>query len=349
MTIKKQRNNLVELARFLFSLLVVGYHVQMTWARGGVQFFAGGALAVEFFFLISGFFFARSVEKIAARDRVQIGKETIGFIWGKLKGILPIHVVAILLMILVIVITKGGEAGNLIFQGIPSIFLVQTAAVWNDSYQQALVVPEWYLSAMLLTMLILFPLSLVFKKKTKGATCVVFLLLLMIPIILGGVMLTKGAFPKNLEQNMRAWGEMCVGMLACYLSSRLQKTNLSDRVIKALPVLETILYCVPIVVGIIPLSPNAMSVTMIVTVVCVFGAIAITFSGRGLQIRNRKANEAFGFLGGLSLPVYLLHPVIISLFEYTGIQMPLWGWHLLIFPLSIGAALLYHSISKWRQ
>lgn len=44
-----------------------------------------------------------SVEKIAARDRVQIGKETIRFMWGKLKGILPIHVVAILLMILVIV------------------------------------------------------------------------------------------------------------------------------------------------------------------------------------------------------------------------------------------------------
>lgn len=44
--IKKQRNNLVELAWFLFSLLVIGYHVQMTWAGDGSQFFAGGALAV---------------------------------------------------------------------------------------------------------------------------------------------------------------------------------------------------------------------------------------------------------------------------------------------------------------
>lgn len=84
--IKKQRNNLVELARFLFSLLVIGYHVQMTWAGGGVQFFAGGALAVEFFFLISGFFFARSVEKIAAREPVQIGKETIGFMRERSEG-----------------------------------------------------------------------------------------------------------------------------------------------------------------------------------------------------------------------------------------------------------------------
>lgn len=160
MNMKKQRNNIVELARFLFSLLVIGYHVQMTWTGGGVQFFAGGALAVEFFFLISGFFFAKSVEKTSSQEHVRIIKETKRFMWRKFKGILPVHAVAILSMILVILFTKREEVGSLIAQGVPSIFLVQTAAVWNDSYQQALIVPEWYLSAMLLTMLIMFPFSL---------------------------------------------------------------------------------------------------------------------------------------------------------------------------------------------
>lgn len=84
MNMKKQRNNLVELARFLFSLLAIGYHVQMTWAGGGVQFFAGGALAVEFFFLISGFFFAKSVEKVSSHEHVRITNETKRFMWGKL-------------------------------------------------------------------------------------------------------------------------------------------------------------------------------------------------------------------------------------------------------------------------
>ena len=330
----------------MFSLLVIGYHVQMTWAGGGVQFFAGGALAVEFFFLISGFFFARSVEKTAARDHVRIAKETIGFMRGKLKGILSIHIVAILLMILVILLTKREEAGSLILHGIPSIFLVQTAAVWNDSYQQALIIPEWYLSAMLLMMLAMFPLSLWLKKKTKGAAYVGFLLALMLLITLAGIFLSKGALPKNLMMNIRAWGEMCIGMLACYLSMQLAKASPAQRIKKFLPALEMIFYCIPILVGMIPLSPNAMVTTMIVSVVCIFGALVITFSGNGIQMSSSKANETFGFLGSLSLPIYLLHPVLISLFEYTGIQMPLWGWHLLIFPLSIGAAFLYHSISK---
>ena len=201
----------------------------------------------------------------------------------------------------------------------------------------------------LLTMLILFPVSLWFKRKMKGAAYVGFLLILMFPIILTGICLSKGAFPKNLEQNMRAWGEMCVGMLAYHLSICLAKASLTLQVKRCLPAIETILYCVPILVGIIPISSDSAAMTMVVSVVCIFGAISITFSGNGLRISNSKVNEAFGFLGSLSLPIYLLHPVLISLFEYTGIQMPLSGWHLLIFSLSIGAALLYHLIRRRRQ
>ena len=63
------RNNLVELARFLFSILVVGYHIQMTFSGDSIDFFENGAVAVEFFFLISGYFLARSVEKISTKEK----------------------------------------------------------------------------------------------------------------------------------------------------------------------------------------------------------------------------------------------------------------------------------------
>ena len=51
-----KRNNLVEFARFMFSLLVIGYHIQMSLGDSKINFFENGALAVEFFFLVSGFF-----------------------------------------------------------------------------------------------------------------------------------------------------------------------------------------------------------------------------------------------------------------------------------------------------
>lgn len=44
----KNRNVIIELARFLFSILVVGYHVQMSMNNTAADFFENGALAVEF-------------------------------------------------------------------------------------------------------------------------------------------------------------------------------------------------------------------------------------------------------------------------------------------------------------
>ncbi len=67
-----KRNNLVEFARFLFSVLVIGYHVQMSFSGDGIDLFENGALAVEFFFLISGYFFARSIEKLKNKYLRQI-------------------------------------------------------------------------------------------------------------------------------------------------------------------------------------------------------------------------------------------------------------------------------------
>ena len=64
------RNNLVELERFLYSILVVGYHIQSAYLHGDgrTNFFQNGSSAVEFFFLISGYFMARSIEKIINKE-----------------------------------------------------------------------------------------------------------------------------------------------------------------------------------------------------------------------------------------------------------------------------------------
>ena len=61
----KPRNNIVELGRFIYSLLVLGYHVQFSYKDDKVDPFENGALAVEYYFLLSGYFLARSLEKLA--------------------------------------------------------------------------------------------------------------------------------------------------------------------------------------------------------------------------------------------------------------------------------------------
>ena len=236
----QQRNNLVEFARFLFSLLVVGYHVQMTWAGNKLSVFEGGALAVEFFFLISGYFLARSIEKISAKEEINIFKETLMFMWGKIKAILPVHVVAIIGMVIVILSTKINEAGKIILNGLPSVFLVHMIVVWNDSFNLALIVPEWYISSMLICMLFMFPIGVLLHKKINGALVTLCLLgILVIALLIYGFS-AKWKLSQNFVYDLRAWGEMYVGMFAYFFSPILAKKVANGS--KLFPILEVIFY-----------------------------------------------------------------------------------------------------------
>ena len=54
----KQRNNIIELGRFVYSLLVVGYHIQLSYDEKDetVDPFECGALAVEYYFFYPDIF-----------------------------------------------------------------------------------------------------------------------------------------------------------------------------------------------------------------------------------------------------------------------------------------------------
>lgn len=337
------RNNLVELARFLFSILVVGYHIQMTFLGDGINFFENGALAVEFFFLISGYFLARSIEKISAKENYNPAIESCRFMGNKVKGILPAHLTAIIAVIIVILACDFANSGHILLNGLSSIFLVQMGGVWTEAYASALIIPEWYLSAMLLCMLFIVPIALLLRKKIKGIFVILVLLgvLGFIAVILGLCM--NWAFTSTFVYDLRAWGEMCVGMFAYYLSTVIAKKDLKPTLSVVLKVIEIICYCAPIILGFIPISANMQPICMAVSVVCIFLAISITFAGKGVIVANSKVNKVFGYLGSLSLAIYLFHPVIISLLEYVG-GLEIWAIYFIVFAVSIVAAVIYNII-----
>ena len=68
----KPRNNIVEFFRFIYSLLVLGYHVQMSYEDDVYDIFENGAIAVEYFFVLSGYFLARSLERLAKYEKTNI-------------------------------------------------------------------------------------------------------------------------------------------------------------------------------------------------------------------------------------------------------------------------------------
>lgn len=221
----KPRNNIIEFGRFIYSLLVLGYHVQFSYDDDKVDAFENGALAVEYYFLLSGYFLARSLEKVAKDEINNLFKKTFYFMKNKITALLNVHILSIIVMIIVLSCYEKGDFWDKFVPGIPSIFLVHMIIVWTGAFDKALIIPEWYLSAMLISMLFMVPIYLLFTKivKTVYATLILIGVVALIAIISG--LATKWAFNENLLYDIRAWGEMTVGMLAYFLSEYVKKKD----------------------------------------------------------------------------------------------------------------------------
>lgn len=219
-------------------------------------------------------------------------------------------------MLFIILIFETSAFMTRLREGIPSLFFLQMASFWNESFNKALIVPEWYLSAMLLSMVVIFPLVLFFRRKLKAvSTSFCTLCIIGAFFLISGIML-NGHIQQNFIYDARAASELIIGMFAYYLSANVSKHEYSRTGLQVLKIAELTGYFLPIILGLIPISSSLQPLCMAVTVVGTFTAITITFSGKGTQITNDKINDIFGYLGAISLPIYLIHLVMLELTDY---------------------------------
>ncbi len=165
----KKKNGKIEFYRFVFCIFVLLFHAQKEfigepeYVNASLGLFPHGSIGVEFFFLVSGFFLARS----AFSRRKVLGSEplfsragsadTIRFMMRKYLRIFPEHMVAFLLIALWHIICTRMSPGATVFfllRSVFSFFLVQMSGL----LQQNVFPIEWYLSCMLIAMAVIYPL-----------------------------------------------------------------------------------------------------------------------------------------------------------------------------------------------
>ena len=343
----KPRNNIIEFGRFIYSLLVLGYHIQFSYSDEKIDVFENGALAVEYYFLLSGYFLSRSLEKLCKDEKNNLFKKTYYFMKNKITALLNVHILSIVAVLIIIASCDKKNFVKKFLPGIPSIFLVHMIIVWTGDFNKALIIPEWYLSSMLICMLFMVPIFLLLTKKLKGiySTLILIGIIALIAIITG--FSTKWAFNENILYNIRAWGEMCIGMLSYYLSVYLKTKNCGNVLSLLLKIIEIIGYGIPVILGIVPISKDYQAYLMIVTMVCIFFAVTFTFAEKGNIIKNNKVNSLFGYLGAISLPIYLFHPLLITLIDYVDKDMPRWEKFVIVFPVTLILAFLYRIIADF--
>ncbi|MBQ6164161.1 MAG: acyltransferase family protein [Clostridia bacterium] len=217
-----KRNGEIDFWKFVASIYIVLFHSRAFY---NPDLFRGAmALPVEFFFVVSGFFFASSVYRDQREFNSRtIGQETVGFIWHKIKGFLYYFLFGFGFSLIAVVYRYGPaylftleRIKNIVFE----FFLINTLTSTSSSIIPA----DWYLSTMLTAMFFLYPLFRC-KKDIFSAYIAPLVgigglgyLMFKYGVIAAGA---DGVFPsKGL---IRAIVSICLGVAAYRVSEELKK------------------------------------------------------------------------------------------------------------------------------
>lgn len=215
-----ERNMGVELLRFIFAIIIVLGHGYGTFSEEGlpVWIVKQGAIGVEFFFVLSGILMGKKVLKVKQSENEsyeKIGNETINFIKKKYVSIFPTHVLVFIIMYIEYVVwNQLGclESLWLLISALPEFFLIYMSGLRLTDINPN----DWYISAMLLAMLIIYPWlrkfrGLFSKVISPTLSLIIFGYLYQVTgtITPSGTLMMGGVF---LKGTLRGIAEICLGI-----------------------------------------------------------------------------------------------------------------------------------------
>ena len=321
-----ERNGEIEILRFVFSMIILCHHFN-TFTKFSI--FYNGYIGVEFFFVVSGFLMAKSSKKDANGNKNLIPDMTWTFIKRKLSGFYSYFIIAIFIQfVFVIIIEKPGviQAIKYLVANIPSSLLVEMGGLRvpnNILY----VGGSWYLSVMMLSVLILYPILLFNYEWSSKIFFPIFGLFGL------GIIYTKYAtIVLNFESitNMflggmlRGLSEMALAVWGYEIAQKIKAYNLT----KLSVILLTIVKYISLIIIILFAGSTANSCYTIAAFICCLVVVILSFSEKTINI---SYNTVTKFLGKISLPIYLTHCIFRRISErFIGIDAEVWKISIMI-------------------
>jgi len=147
----RKRNTEVDFLKLFFMIMIMGVHSENFFAQR--VYFLNGSMAVEFFFLVSGYLMAKTA--LRRNPSINIGVATRDFVIHKYTLIFPYLIVSVIICVVLRVHFLDMQLTGF-FNIVWEVLCMQMAGYSIFS----VIGITWYLSAMLIAMLILFPLVL---------------------------------------------------------------------------------------------------------------------------------------------------------------------------------------------
>lgn len=150
---EKKQNYFIDCLRFIFSIIIMLYH---SWAFAGefeTSLFPAGYLAVNFYFILTGYLMMNSLEKS--------NRDSIDFMKNKIKRLLP----GILVTFFICYAFTYGSSGLNIKTLFSNNVIADLLLLRVTGAGGAINAAWWYLSTMLFTVSILYPIAKKYGKK----------------------------------------------------------------------------------------------------------------------------------------------------------------------------------------
>lgn len=296
-----QRNGKIELMRFVFSVIIAGYHLgcSLNFDR---ELFQKGYLAVEFFFMVSGFLLAKSLVRYHSGSSGQLISDSLRFMGKKYLSLYRYYAVVIVMTCIawIPVLHLSLKKWLIkVLESLPTFLLVQMAGFRYVDWM----VPVWYVSAMLIVMFILTPVLIRWGRTYSLYFAPVIALLLW-----GFIWQKSGHFNVSTEWKdhvlnlglMRAFADISIGCTFFYI---VQSGILKRFRSFALSAAGIFCYLIILLYTIMDIQKSAEPAIVFLTA----AAVLVTF---GNENTFRFLNNRFiCFLGKASLPVFLCHSI----------------------------------------
>lgn len=297
--IATKRNGNIELLRFLFSLNVVFLHGNIAKRWGG------GYLGVDFFFMITGVFLAKSLAPYAAENKKESWPETIHESWKnvfhRIKAIYPYFLPSCIFGFLV---NAWGERWDLyeivvrLVNAPSDLLFLQCYGYATTSFTGTV----WYLSAMLFAIWFLYPIV-----RREYTIYVKYIAPVVAMLTVGWLLHTYGSIsPADVFGTgfLRAIAMISLGCVI-YEGTEKTRTIFLTKVGKIIiSIVEILAYMA--VFGYMFVQTKDMKVADGMAVLGIAIALAITISQKSMLARKFDS-RAFIWLGKYSMMIYMNH------------------------------------------
>lgn len=297
-TKNKNHNGIISFWKFAFCVMIIALHLSVSMKQ---KYFLGGSIGVEFFFIVSGYLLGKAALN---EKNDNIGEKTNSYIMKKVKRLFPYMLFSWLFaMVLFVNTNEIPYAKHDIINSIWDIMFLKNSGMVYRTFLGV----SWYISAMLICMIGLYPLVLKYKKSF------VYIIAPLIVILIGGYIANKyrtiaytGDYMVSL---LRALFELSLGVIVYNVSEKIKKVNFKKITKVVLTLCEFIGFAS--ILFLVNLENAHVKYDFImILIISLSTCIAFSEITYDLKIFN---NKFFYFLEKLSLPMYLNQYFIFGL------------------------------------